>query len=174
MAKNYRGNTDRHNFNHCWVQICKLDLVSYLGSKTPVCDSPFSGWHIKITHLSFYCEKVVYPGRIWSPNDERRAFNEDWLIDKLMWNEHPFPFANLERTHSLIEFIHSILPRTGWGNFLGVVWIKVSGFILFPSLFLWQYYLYPPCTSKAFLLFKGYNKSWAKIDYLITEFLVEI
>ena len=79
----------------------------------------------------------------------------------MWWNEHPFPFASLERMH------------TEWGNFLGVVWIKVSGFILFPSLFLWQYHLYPQCTSKAFLLFKGYNKSWAKIDYLITKFLVE-
>ena len=88
VATNYRGNSDRHHFNHCWEQICKLRHVSnevlfnwFRLLNSPLC-SPFSRWHIKITYLSFYCEKVVYPGRIWSLNDERWEHNEDdWLTN---------------------------------------------------------------------------------------------
>ena len=71
VATNYRGNIDRLNFNHCWVQICKLRQVSNyvlfnwfkLFLNSPLY-SPLPRWHIKITHLCLYCEKVVYPGTI--------------------------------------------------------------------------------------------------------------
>ena len=90
VATNNRGNTDRHNFNHCWVlryaNYVTFQIMSSFNNWFRLLNSPlyspFSIWHIKITHLSFYCEKVVYPGIIWGLNDERRGHNEDdWLTN---------------------------------------------------------------------------------------------
>ena len=84
-----------------------------------------------------------------------------------MWNAHLFPFANLRRVHSLIKFILSILPSSGWQIFMQCFELRWVVLIHF-------YHPYPQRTSKTFLLSKGeQNKRLTQTDNLITELLVE-